>query len=343
LIDSSSYADHEIDSVPCMNFRGPLFLVGMPRSGTKLLREILNRNSRVRILSIETEFLPWLVRHVHEYGDVSQLPKFQRLYTALVRFPYFTYRASAGKLIDAERWYSACEQFDSASIFEALVRSEIGAPPGSNIVWGDKSPSYIDDMALIQSLYPEARFIHIIRDARDYCLSIHKAWGKDMRRAAQRWIDSIESARRVGGSFGSEYMEIRYEDLLVDTEFQVRRICQFIEVAFDPMMLTLDRASENIGDAKGLVGIMTTNTGKYRHSMRPELLADIESMAGETLLSCGYALTLPPRPRKRLGVVRLVSAQLRDGFNLVLSSKNQRGTYGAIVFFWRYFRATRRI
>ena len=52
-------------------FEGPLFLVGMPRSGTKLLRALLNRHPNISIMTNETEFLPYLVSHWESFGDLS--------------------------------------------------------------------------------------------------------------------------------------------------------------------------------------------------------------------------------------------------------------------------------
>jgi hypothetical protein len=327
-------------------FSGPLFVVGMPRSGTKLLRDLLNRHPSIRIPPIETEFLPWLVRHVDEhgdeYGDLSCSEEFQKFYSRMIRFPHFSYMKRDGRLVAAEDWRLACRRHDAAGLFEALLRLETGAAVGDAAIWGDKSPSYINELPLIASLYPQARFLHIIRDARDHCLSIHRAWGKNMRRAAQRWSDSVEAARQAGRSLGGAYMEVRYEDLLEHAEAELRRCCRHVGVDFRPDMTSLERPSENIGDAKGMASISADNCGKFLRAMEPALLRDIEAIAGRTLLDCGYSLTYPLRPTKRLGPLRLKAAQIGDGCNLVLTRKDM-GFVEALSFFARYFRATRSI
>jgi hypothetical protein len=308
-----------------------------------LLRDMLNRHPHIRIPSVETEFLPWMVRQIGPAADLSHFPNFQRFYSQIVRFPYFTYKAAEGRVPSVNHWYSACQRYDAAGLFEALVRLDLEHSSIDHVVWGDKSPSYVEHIPLIASLYPAARFIHIIRDVRDYCLSIHQAWHKDMLRAAQRWIDSIEATQKAGHSLSSAYMEIRYEDLLLDAEMQLRRACQFVEVEFDTAMLSLERPSENIGDAKGVVGILSSNVRKYVERMSPDMLSNIEAVTGEALLACGYPLSYPLRPRRRLSNIELLSAQLRDGCNLVLSARKEWGFVGATLFYWRYFRATRAI
>ena len=81
-------------------------------------------------------------------------------------------------------------------VFEALIRHDSDARPDG--VWGDKSPNYRAHLPLLRQLWPEARFIHIIRDARDVCLSSHKAWKKAVLRNAQRWTDEVRACRRDG-------------------------------------------------------------------------------------------------------------------------------------------------
>src|SRR3712207_7075395 len=104
--------------------------------------------------------------------------------------------------------------FGPAEVFEALVRHDVGAPRGSDLIWGDKSPMYTEHIGLLAELYPQARFIHIVRDARDCCLSAHNAWRKNMVRWAQRWAEGVTKARADGRRIPDRYLEIRYEDLL---------------------------------------------------------------------------------------------------------------------------------
>jgi Sulfotransferase family len=325
---------------PSRSFAGPLFIVGMPRSGTKLLRGLLNRHSRVGIAGIETEFLPWMARRFARFGDLSERARFDAFYAAMRRHSYFRLRREQGGLIGAARWHAACADFSAAGVFEALMRIEVDAPAGSGRIWGDKSPSYIDDLPLLKQLYPAAKVLHIVRDVRDYCLSTHKAWGKDMLRAAQRWADGVSKARKDGAHLGPDYCELRYEDLLERTEAELRRVCAFLGVEFEPAMLELGRPAENLGDARGVSEVVRGNSGKW-HAMRPQTLARVEEITGPVLLECGYALALPPRPPRRLGRLEIRLAQLRDGWRLVRAERNGWGFWRRALFHLRYFAATR--
>ncbi|HZO01325.1 MAG TPA: sulfotransferase [Burkholderiales bacterium] len=322
-------------------FGGPLFIVGMPRSGTKLLREMLNRHSRIRIAGIETEFLPWLAHRFARFGDLRRRARFEAFYAEMQRHSYFRYRREQGSLVDAGRWHAACAEFSPAGVFEALLRVDVDAPRGSRRIWGDKSPSYMDDLPLIRQLYPPAKVVHIVRDVRDYCLSMHKAWGKDMLRAAQRWADSVRQARKDGADLGANYLELRYEDLVAHPERQLRRICRFLGVQFEPGMLTLTRPAENLGDARGTSRVLADNRGKFRRAMAAATLARIEELAGPVLAECGYELVLPARPARRLSALEMRIAQAKDGWRLARADRNGWGFWRTALFHLRYFAATR--
>jgi hypothetical protein len=317
-------------------FQGPLFLIGMPRSGTKLLRAILNEHAAVAIPETETEFLPWWVTNWSAFGDLSDERNFRRFYQSCQRLPFFMYLNDAERGIDVESWYRKCHDFSPAGVFETLIRLHLGLNRGDGTVWGDKSPSYLTQLPMLKQLYPRARFLHIVRDVRDYCLSINRAWGKNVFRAAQRWSDDVAACRSAGLKFGDDYLEIRYEDLLHDPVEAARRVCAFVGVPYYPDLLKLSQVTENIGDARGMREIATQNVGKFSTGLDEATIRKIEAMAGRTLREVGYACEYDGRP-KRLGAIRLKYLQVLDGVNLILFSARDRGMLGALLFVLRYF------
>ena len=107
-------------------FLSPVFIIGMPRSGTKLLRELLNSHSRIEIPSGETEFLPYWVSNWSKYGDLSNFQTFRQFYETIIALPYFIYMKEQSTLIDCEQWYRNCQNFSTAGVFEALIRHDAG-------------------------------------------------------------------------------------------------------------------------------------------------------------------------------------------------------------------------
>ena len=312
----------------------------MPRSGTKLLRALLDEHPALGVPEIETEFIPYWAKHWTQYGDLSVASNFKNFYDSVVSFPYFTFMERRQRLIDSTVWYDRCEDFSIHGVFKALVLHDIGASSDSKIIWGDKSPSYIGHLPLLKCLFPEAKFIHIIRDVRDYCVSINKAWGKHVVRAACRWKEGVDRARADSASFQGSYLEVRYEDLLESPERELRAVCALLGVKFDTGMLSLSRASENIGDAIGHKSIVSGNSGKYLTSLTARRLRVIEGIAGPTLLAHGYAVH-DDIPTITISSMRMRFYQALDAWNLVKSEWSKRGLLGAIVFHARYFKVTR--
>lgn len=189
--------------------QGPVFIVGMPRSGTKLLRGMLNGHSKIFIPLNETEFLPAWIRRWASFGDLSNRHTFMEFYQQFVDTFYFQNRmAEHGEQIKPDVWYNRCNgEFSIANVFKQLILHDAAVPDGA--IWGDKSPSYLHHIDGIRAIYPQAKFIHLIRDARDYVLSLEKAFGKNKLRAAQRWNDAMILANAEGARLGGAFIEVR--------------------------------------------------------------------------------------------------------------------------------------
>lgn len=312
-------------------FSGPFFIVGMPRSGTKLLRDLMNEHPRIGITNIETHFLPHWIKHQDRLGDLSDPSVFSRFYRDSMKLPYFLYMAERAALIREEVWYGMCRSFTIAGVFEALIRHDAQAPYGSDRIWGDKTPAYISHLSLLKNIYPEARFIHIIRDVRDYCLSVHKAWGKNMVRAAQRWCDDIRHVRASAKNWAGAYLEVRYEDLLEDPAAAMQRICSFLSVEFDPRMVCLSKPAENLGDAKGWSSIKKDNARKYLRHMTPGLRKEIEALAGPLLEELGYPVdNNKTRDPAKISRMRMLLYKINDGFMILRYRIHERGWWQAM-------------
>jgi len=180
--------------------------------------------------------------------------------------------------------------------------------------YGDKTPGYIQEMRRIQRVLPEARFVHIIRDGRDVSLShMRMNWGPETyAQSAKLWRNRIRKARKMAPSI-DHYTEVRFEDLVADTEGVLRRVCEFIELDFDPVMLSYhERAEGRLAEkARELPRKNRPNqtaearldshklakeppradrVGMWRERMTPEEIAEYEAVAGDMLVELGYEL-----------------------------------------------------
>ena len=316
-------------------FQGPVFVVGMPRSGTKLLRDLMNQHPMIAIPPVETELLPRWADRWPSYGDLSDPAVFRAFHASEAGAAYFIYLREEHQLqVHADEWYAACRGHGLADVFEALVRQTVRVP--SEGVWGDKSPGYVTRIPQIRRIWPHARFIHIIRDCRDYCLSMQSAWNKDPRRAAQRWADDVALALDAEQAAEGTVLRVHYEGLLGAPEDTMRGVLAHLGLDWDPACASLARPSENLGSTAGEARIVATNRDKWRQEMAPDLRASIEAIAGATLARAGYDVDQAGSERLSLAERRM--AQVRDGFHLVRFDAAERGWMGALRFRWRIFR-----
>jgi hypothetical protein len=180
--------------------------------------------------------------------------------------------------------------------------------------WGDKTPIYVRNMRMIAGELPEARFVHLIRDGRDVALSRRARGmgaGKPIADTADRWRRRIEEARAQARRLRGRYLELRYEDLVTAPEPQLRRVCELIELDYDPAMLDYhERAGERLaelGDLRAEGGrrgrqsserrashALATGpptgarTGVWREQMSAADRAEFEAVAGDLLAELGY-------------------------------------------------------
>jgi hypothetical protein len=168
--------------------------------------------------------------------------------------------------------------------------------------YGDKTPRYVLYLPQLANLFPEARFVHIIRDGRDVTLSLlEKDWGvSNAIEGALFWKQRVEAGREAGRSLGPDrYREIRYESLVDDPEATVRSVCEFIELPFDPAMLRyyerpreeVSRSSPRRGTRKrdGRLRLPPTKGLRdWRHQMSKADVAAFEILVGNLLQELGY-------------------------------------------------------
>ena len=262
------------------------FVVGVGRSGTTLLRLMLDAHPEMA-MPPETHFFESMIE---ASGRVRFGP--EQALQAITEDPrrrWNDFGLTEDELLDRFERIDRFNVSDALRAFYELYAEKQGKPR-----WGDKTPTYVKTMRRIKRVLPEARFIHVIRDGRDVTLSNNKRMMErghrepvPAARSARRWRNRIEKARGDGPHLG-EYLEIRYEDLVTDTEPALRKVCEFIDLEFDPVMLRYhETAAERLAE---MAGAMPARDG------RPE------RDAGERLKA--HALATKPPTKERIEVWR---------------------------------------
>lgn len=166
--------------------------------------------------------------------------------------------------------------------------------------YGDKTPYYVQHLDTLADLFPEAKFVHIIRDGRDVALSLREMpWGQsNLEWAALRWKTWVERGREAGRRLGARYLEIRYEDLVGAPEKILAMICEFLQVDFESRMFAFpSHANELLGPLpdsyihENLRIPITKGLRNWRFQMSRNEVLRFDIVAGELLGDLGYERT----------------------------------------------------
>ena len=280
---------------------GPLVVLGVSRSGTTLLRVVLDRSPGIAIPD-ESFFIPLLARR--HRGRVDR----ERFLDDLSRLP----TPAAWGLSPADvapRLRSGMRIGEAiAAIYEAYA-TKMGKPR-----WGDKTPMYMRHLPLLERLFPDAQYVHLIRDGRDAAHSFlrmpegtfARTWAHPDSAAefACLWRAEVTSARELGQRMGSSrYLEVRYEDLVGAMDAAVRRICGFARIPYEPAMLDyVGRVDvSRKPHQQRLLEPPRSGVREWRTEMTKEDVSAFESIAGGLLAELDYELSELPGARSGWG------------------------------------------
>ena len=207
--DTASQRLAGVDAAP------PIFVIGSPRSGTTLLRLILDSHPRISC-GEETHFLRDLESIVgRNWALVSTYGLSRHWWLDHIRTLYAEYQA------------------------EVLARADKAR-------WAEKDPTYTLHLPFIEELFPDAVYIHLLRDGHDVVASFRDRWGYTAaaRAARTEWARYVDAARELGRRLPEErFLELRYEELVADPAAQGERLFTFLGESWDPAVLDFDPAA----------------------------------------------------------------------------------------------------
>ena len=302
------------------------FVVGEARSGTTLLRVMLDAHPQLAIPP-ESYFVSGLYpyRSRYERGGAFDLARFAGDLQGLHKFRDWD--------LPEERFASAFAEPMPGGAYPDAVRLLYGtyAAAHEKPRYGDKSPGYVTRMKLLTQLFPEARFVHIVRDVRSVALSLTEMpseWGtRSVPEGAARWRHRVSRGHAEGTALGQErYLEVRYEDLVADSERELRRMLEFLLLPWDDAVLRyaergLSRVPEGSHAIHGNVGRAPTTTRDWRAQMSREDLEAVEAIAGDVLTEMGYERAVAEPSPAAQDRARAVVAEWED----YLRRKKRRG------------------
>ncbi|MEP0007273.1 MAG: sulfotransferase [Balneola sp.] len=308
-----------------------LFVTGMPRSGTKLFRKLLNNNQNISIPESETLIIPKLLR---EYGDRElSLEELNDVYQQILSSKFYL------NLNSDFPGYNLMESVAySATISDVIIDllSFFGKNQNAKVI-GDKTPGYLMHIDLLLKHFKNAKVIHIVRDPRDCSYSVAHAWGRSYLRAADRWKRGVECVRKSKCINNENFLLIHFEELLENPQKKLTKVCDFIGVEFNEEMINLQKSTENLGEAKGYIGIKQDNKNKFKTKFTNKQLRKIESIVKPELLYYGYKLENDVE-YKPLNYVQRKLLKLYDGIKSIHFHITEKGLKKGVIYFLKVHR-----
>lgn len=241
----------------------PVFLVGSERSGTTLLRLMLDHHPDIAF-NPESEFL---VRHISETGAFPDIAVYRQM------------------LRENRVFHQSRFTIDESLDFPALVNDFLlqkRRRDGKRLV----GATVHYDFRKLKYLWPQAKYIYLLRDGRDVASSVvQMGWAGNAYVGASWWLEAESEWSGVRAELSpSRWIELRYEDLTADAPGQLRRICDFVGVAYSERMFDyVETSTYSPPDAK--------QNFKWRTTMRPDEVRLVEARMGRQLAARGYELS----------------------------------------------------
>ncbi|TYK43844.1 sulfotransferase family protein [Actinomadura decatromicini] len=309
-----------MSSGPAQRDQRPIFILGCARSGTSLLQQMLHSHPRIAVPA-ETSFVLPAYTARCEFGDLTVRDNRRELADWITRD-----RSTKFRVLGLDAAETSEEIVAGPPTLGSVVGTVFGAYARrfDKPRWGDRRPSYIRYAGSLLRMFPDAQFVHLVRDGRDCVASLlERPWyDQDVHHAISAWREAVDRGRRLGARLGPDgYYEMQYERLVADPADELARLCAFLGEDFDPAMTAIarpDRAvKRSVQERGGWHGrtksaITTTRVGSWAQRLHSWEISLAEAAFGQRLAEFGYEPSgLPKPPASQLARFAKISTHRR--------------------------------
>lgn len=266
---------------------GPIFVVGSPRSGTTLMRQVLDRHPLIAVCK-ETYFLPLVYARRDAFGDLSQVANRQRLIEEYMANRHIK-MAGLNTPELAERL--SREGTSYPAMFTSLLK--YNAERGGKRRFGEKTPQHAFHLRTLWDWFPDAVVLHMVRDPRAAVASLQQQpfAAPSVLLNTRRWLNLNLAARKFRDHPG--YREVRYEALVTNPAEELQKICAFLGEEYNPSMLVPEESSSHAAN-RSRTAITRGRLDVWREELTAAEIAQIEWFLGPHLEEFGYQSASPP-------------------------------------------------
>lgn len=266
----------------------PIFIAGADRSGTSLMYALLASHPDISMVRRSNMWRYFYDR----YGDLAREENFEACLTTMLRYRRLQHLNPDPERIRREYWQGEPGYGPLFALFHRHLAKSRGKSR-----WGDKSLHTEHYAEAVFAEYPEARIIHMIRDPRDRYASILRRYDKEQRRlgsAVGRWLMSVKAGEENLCRYPERYRMVRYETLAQQPEETLQEVSAFVDVAYDPVMLTMkgsarhqEAGNSSFGDIQPGV-ISTKSINRYRRVLERDDYWFLQTYLSEAMARHDY-------------------------------------------------------
>ncbi len=288
-----------------------VFIVGCPRSGTTLFRRMVDAHPQLAIIPE----IGWISRRYENREGLTPEGMITPSFIGILKDGFGRFTPLPVSLGEVESLLASPRPVSYAEII-TLMFDRYGESRGKSFV-GNKTPEHVFGINTLHSLWPQAKFVHLIRDGRDVCLSAinwrratklaerFRTWEKDpLSTAALWWEWHVRMGRESGSSLGHQlYYEMSYESLVANPAEECSALCAFLGIPYDEAMLRFYEGkvkTDSALDAKHAWLPPTPGLRDWRTQMSSQDVERFEAVAGDLLEELGYTLKVERIPDERL-------------------------------------------
>lgn len=287
----------------------PIFIVGYPKSGTTLMCSLMDGHSELMVLSEETQFFPRVFPRI-DFDSTSIKDDLSNAFLNYSGLRYLNATAEESSIsgnldytnfdynffINKVLSYLELENINEKSVFDAVIMSfaeAIETPLEQKRYWVEKTPRHYEYVDRLLALYPDARFIHVVRDPRDNWVSYNKKRDITLNDYCYNWLKSIELGNKHKALLGEHYHFVKYEDLVKSPEQVMKSLCESFNMNYQDILLLptrngVDWHGNSMWNERP-EGISNAPVGRYKERAESKDVEIIEAVTKRYMKAFGYS------------------------------------------------------
>ena len=252
-----------------------------------MMLDSLGRHPELYGFPSETQMMPYIISQAPKFEDLENDDNFRAYWQfAINQLPKLQRHNHGVNPVIPDTWRSFPRSV--GGIFDGIFQTL--AAESEKKRWCEKTPDHVQHLPLLSQIFPDAKFVHMIRDGREVACSISRRQKRHPALIIYRWKKLVEMGQSEGKTLGDRYLEIKYEDLTSDPRSGMERVCAFLSLDFSTQVLRskMPGSERRQQFAKDELDKIRANPLKWKTYFDKSTVDTLERIGGRALYGLGY-------------------------------------------------------